>query len=1244
MTRPRFKTLALVGLAILLIIAALAVGAVRIVDRALPGYQDELAGWLSARVDQPLTLGGLGLSWTWRGPALSLRDVTILDATGEQAVVRLDAIKLYFPLWGLISGDFAPNGVLLVAPRLAVYRRDDGSWGVRGLARGPEKLTWDELARALDPIERLWVREGRVEVAALGAELKLTDVALQATSFGPRHRLVAQAALPPEWGEGLQLDVSAYGRLAQLEALRVNVHGRATGLAGPRLLALAGVGAPALAGGASTLTLRADWRDQRLQQAQASIAVKPWDFRGEGLAPAMAAEIAVAPAQEGYRIEVASLRHDGQPLADASGRFHFARGWRLAGALRDLPATAVLDVAQIAWPDRLAGVAATGVAVRLALAAGATQPPRVTLAFADAGLAYGDYASPALSGHAEITAAGGSLRVEAGAGIFSAGRYLAKPVPVEQVAAQLAWQTGSGWQVTLSELRLVALESALTGGGSLSSNGGPVMADLSFALESEDVVPLLQRIPQGQALPAPKLREWLARAITAGRITRSSLQLRGEVARFPFADGGGEFRVEIEGEGGRLAYADGWPVLERLAGQLEWHNIRLAVQASHAVTLGVELDRATVEVDDVRNAVLEIGAGVEAAAAPAMLRFIPNSPLNEKFGALVKKIEVQGRAGLDLDVLLPLKPELGEPSVHGEIALQGVRLAHRLLPRPLAEIRGVMRFDLDGLYADDLYALFGGMPLRADLAPAGGGALAIDARAEVRLPHHAEALAGLVPQPVIARAHGSAQVQLDLRVVPSGGISDIVVTSRLQGMALEMPAPLGKPAVGAVPLTVTASPERATVVVDYGERLHLSAAFAEAGLRRLIAVFGGAEAAPPEGAGLWAGGRLPEVSVPAWRAFLAAFAQPGDPATGLDFLGANLSLAGLRLDGQRIPALELVARPLPAATGWAVTLAGEGAQGELRWLRREPGQRPLVTGELAHLAILFDPKSTGAQTPPAPPPENGVVDPAELPIVELSVATLRVEGEDLGRLEISAQAIVGGIALQRLTLAGGIMDVTGSGRWTRTAGASTAALEAHLSGGGIGRLLQVFGYAANIRADAAKITTDLTFAPRAQGIEIGALNGHLEFELEDGSLLAVEPGAGRVLGLVNFYALPRRLLFDFQDVVGEGLVFDSISGEFRIESGNAYTDNLRIDTPGAVIYISGRVGLAERVYDQQVTIAPKLSSAATIAGTVFGGPAVGAALFLVQRLLDQPLSEITAVTYQLTGSWEDPQIEKVEGD
>ncbi|MCI5061702.1 MAG: hypothetical protein MRY71_02005, partial [Algiphilus sp.] len=150
--------------------------------------------------------------------------------------------------------------------------------------------------------------------------------------------------------------------------------------------------------------------------------------------------------------------------------------------------------------------------------------------------------------------------------------------------------------------------------------------------------------------------------------------------------------------------------------------------------------------------------------------------------------------------------------------------------------------------------------------------------------------------------------------------------------------------------------------------------------------------------------------------------------------------------------------------------------------------------------------------------------------------------------------------------------------------------------------------------------------------------GRLEVEASNGSIAAVEPGAGRMLGLFNFFALPRRFGLDFRDVTASGLAFDTLSGRFDLGGGNAVTDDLTVNGPSLRVEVDGRIGLAAQDYDQRIRIYPDVSGGMTIGGAVLGGPlGVGLAL-LAREVFETPIDEATKLSYRLVGPWNDPQI------
>ena len=142
----------------------------------------------------------------------------------------------------------------------------------------------------------------------------------------------------------------------------------------------------------------------------------------------------------------------------------------------------------------------------------------------------------------------------------------------------------------------------------------------------------------------------------------------------------------------------------------------------------------------------------------------------------------------------------------------------------------------------------------------------------------------------------------------------------------------------------------------------------------------------------------------------------------------------------------------------------------------------------------------------------------------------------------------------------------------------------------------------------------------------------MHFLSTEGRLTQVEPGlTGHVFGLLTITSLPRRLLLDFGDLFREGIGYDRMEGSFAIENGNAYTDDLFVESDPARFDIVGRTGLVDRDYDQIVTITPRVSSSLPLVP-----------IWLAQKILDRNLfDKAFAYQYTIAGTWDEPQMELV---
>ena len=149
-----------------------------------------------------------------------------------------------------------------------------------------------------------------------------------------------------------------------------------------------------------------------------------------------------------------------------------------------------------------------------------------------------------------------------------------------------------------------------------------------------------------------------------------------------------------------------------------------------------------------------------------------------------------------------------------------------------------------------------------------------------------------------------------------------------------------------------------------------------------------------------------------------------------------------------------------------------------------------------------------------------------------------------------------------------------------------------------------------------------------------------------GRFTKVEPGIGKLLGVLSLQALPRRITLDFRDVFSEGFAFDDITGNVRIRNGVLTTDNFRLVGPAAQVAIAGDADLARETQRLTVRVQPTLSAGVSAGAALlfFANPLVGAAVgagsLLAQKVLKDPIEQMFSYEYLVTGSWSDPIVSR----
>jgi len=104
-----------------------------------------------------------------------------------------------------------------------------------------------------------------------------------------------------------------------------------------------------------------------------------------------------------------------------------------------------------------------------------------------------------------------------------------------------------------------------------------------------------------------------------------------------------------------------------------------------------------------------------------------------------------------------------------------------------------------------------------------------------------------------------------------------------------------------------------------------------------------------------------------------------------------------------------------------------------------------------------------------------------------------------------------------------------------------------------GELLKQLGITKDMTETSAVIDFAVNWDAAPYQFSLAALKGQVEVNLSNGRILSIEPGFGRVLGMLALAQWIKRAQLDFSDVYKEGLTFNSIKGHFDLLNGIAST-------------------------------------------------------------------------------------------
>ena len=845
-----------------------------------------------------------------------------------------------------------------------------------------------------------------------------------------------------------------------------------------------------------------------------------------------------------------------------------------------------------------------------------------------------------ISGHFSGDEQAGSVIVDSSAASIELPAVFAEPtLALARLYAETGWRAhkgGDGLEIVLKRVNFQNDDATGEASGSYRYTGqGLGEIDLSAKLTNAAGSAVWRYMP---LVVNKDARDWLRTAITGGQADQASLRLKGPLDEFPFpGNRGGIFQVKGSFQGATLKYAPSWPEMTAIDGELLFEGVRMLIRGQRGDIMGVALSDVQAEIADLSmmEELLTV-SGKAKGATPQFLEFIEASPVGAQIDHFTQPMQAVGRGDLDLKLVLPLR-QLDKTQVQGRYRFADNQL--RVLPElpVFTKVQGELGFTSERLQAKGLRGRFLGMPLTADVSSAAGGVVRVNAQGTL----NAALLRQELGFPGLEHLSGDAPWKGSVVVKKPG--AEIQIESSLEGVASSLPDPLNKSQREALPLKVegridtqhnewsaTLGGQAAGRLLQQGElwrgRLALGAAAVKAPLPPL----------PTRGMVLSVGqGKL---DGDAWRAVLnkPELTEPAAARTSFQLVGMDVKTAELNLLGRGFHDVQLSGQRVEDR--WRLSLNSREAQGQLQWDGSGAGR---ISGRMAQLTVpaadkVAPPSEASSISAPQPPAAEPL---REMPAVDLVIDQFRIGDMALGEVRLGAENRAG-VWQAKLDVKNEAAKLSGEGRWRPSRTAPETQLNFKLDVNDAEKLLTRMGMPDAVRRGAAQIEGNLTWAGVPFGFDLPTLSGKLKLDAEKGQFKKLEPGVGRLLGVLSLQSLPRRITLDFRDVFSEGFAFDSITGDAVIQRGVVRTDELSIRGPAAKVLLSGQANLVAETQDLKVRVQPALGESIAV-GAMIANPVAGAVAWAAQKVLNDPLDQVFAYEFAVTGGWADPKVEKL---
>lgn len=784
-----------------------------------------------------------------------------------------------------------------------------------------------------------------------------------------------------------------------------------------------------------------------------------------------------------------------------------------------------------------------------------------------------------------------------------------------------------------------------------------------------------------------QLNDYLRNAIQGGEVNRLNVLWRGDIDGFPYYHNDGTFVARLLVDELDFKFQPDWPAVEKTALTLEFRDHDLNFSARGGTLLGAELIEVEAQIPDIvlPEPWLLIDAKAKGSGQEAFNIFT-QSPLADSVGATLQQLTSNDLFNGEFSIRIPLfageedkntaEPSVASPQVQGQVDFTGQSLYLTPLDLDIKNIQGALSFnnseismrgisahvfnlpiqvDMDG----DTASLTAALRERAGLSNTDSGYqldVRINSAWDDSILEDSEILSWLAPH-----VSGELESTTDFRILLAGGYFDYSWNMRnvINELAVNLPYPLQKDSGDAVYLDIDVEGNENALeigmqwpeVARFAAELTLGKDEFNWALLQTGNAVSYEVPSPEYGTSLQL--ELDTFDAGAWLALYGLMAgNVNGEGQGLpwalpavNYVQADIGQMSLLNQtfhnaqwqgGQVLDVNTLQLNSDEARMSFTMPITVAGGE-ELS----STNASSLLNIKIDYLNLQKFTRQGSEESEEAKPyhsrPDGEFFD--QLPAFRLECEFCRYDGTEIGRIEMLYDPSFPNEQVRNLHIRRNGAEVDLTGGWQSDGENYVSSVTGWMAIADVGLLAADFGSSSVVRDSSGQVEFDLSWVGSPAQFSLANLNGTLDWRLGDGYLRDVSDGGARLFSLFSLESLMRKLTLDFRDIFARGMFYSSFRGTLDINDGIVYTHNTRMNGSAGDMEVSGSTNLLTEEVNYDLVYVPKVTSSLPVLVAWMVNPPTGLAALLIDRVLHDA-QVISRLEYSIGGTLSEPTVQE----